>query len=77
MTHHDDRHPTELLSAYADGELSGSELASVTTHLAECSSCRLLLEELERLAAAIANEPVPAVPEGLTRRVADAIEADS
>jgi anti-sigma factor RsiW len=33
------RHPTELISAYADGELTGDDEMLVRTHLAECSEC--------------------------------------
>ena len=37
---HDDRHPGEELSAYADGELPPAEADAVESHLASCTECR-------------------------------------
>ena len=36
----------ELISASLDGELSGNEVESLYTHLAECRSCSILLADL-------------------------------
>ena len=61
-------HPTELLSAYFDRELSRVERARIESHLAGCDECRALLDDWERLAAAQRGD-VPPVPEGLAARI--------
>ena len=52
-------HVTEWLSAYVDGELRGSRLAFVKTHLAGCDVCRLELESLDKLSSLLHEVPVP------------------
>jgi Putative zinc-finger len=53
------KHVTEWLSAYADGELHGSRLQHVKTHLAECEVCQMELESLDRLSGLLQEAPVP------------------
>jgi hypothetical protein len=53
-------HPGDLLSAYADGELSSSERAFIDGHLASCPSCRR-----ELAATAEAKSWVTSLPEVL------------
>lgn len=43
------KHVSEWLHAYHDGELHGSRLRLVETHLAECEVCQAELESLENL----------------------------
>ena len=62
-------HDHERLSAYLDDEIDSSERDAVESHLAECGSCRELVNDLRTLDAAIAAEPVPAVPVGLASRI--------
>ncbi len=38
----------EELAAYADGELSASEVARIADHLATCPDCRVVADSLER-----------------------------
>lgn len=45
-------HPTELLSAYLDGDLMATDREAVVRHLAVCRDCSAVLEELGRLARA-------------------------
>jgi predicted anti-sigma-YlaC factor YlaD len=52
-------HVTEWLNAYLDGELHGSRLHHVETHLAECEICLAELESLEALSGLIQEVPVP------------------
>jgi len=52
-------HVTEWLSAYADGELRGSRLVLVKTHLAACEVCQLDLEALDKLSSLLQEVPVP------------------
>lgn len=53
------RHVSEWLSAYYDGELRGSRLREVETHLAECSLCQADLKSLESLSQLLREAPVP------------------
>ncbi|HKR61313.1 MAG TPA: zf-HC2 domain-containing protein [Pyrinomonadaceae bacterium] len=67
-----------ILQSYFDGELSGQQLESVTSHLAACSTCaetaRGIEAETALLAAAFAPEFEAAVPtEQLRRRIDAAI----
>lgn len=62
-------HPVEAISALVDGELGRVERATVETHLASCASCRVLLEDLRRLAGAVPEAGVPDLPEGLGARI--------
>ncbi len=66
------RHPTDLLSAFLDEELSPTEVSELTAHLADCRGCQ---GELDLLAAVRLQiralpvlEPAPAVTE-VTREV--------
>ena len=47
------RHPTELISAYADGELAPEEATRVRAHLAECSECTRDLALIRSIAEAM------------------------
>jgi anti-sigma factor RsiW len=40
----------QTISAFADGELEAGQAAEVERHIAKCSSCRQLVEELQWLA---------------------------
>jgi hypothetical protein len=53
------KHVTEWLNAYLDGELQGSRLQHVETHLAECQVCRAELGSLERLTGLLHEVPAP------------------
>src|SRR6266498_3032546 len=53
------KHITECLNSYLDGELKGSQLHHVQTHLAECQVCRAELRSLERLSGLLHEIPQP------------------
>jgi len=53
------KHITEWLSAYLDGELRGSRLQHVETHLAECDACLAELASLESLSSLLQQVPAP------------------
>lgn len=57
-------HPTELISAYLDGELHGSELSQLLDHLGGCGKCSAELEKLQRVRTAVRSLPVLELPEG-------------
>jgi anti-sigma factor RsiW len=51
-------HVTEWLNAYLDGELHGSRLQDVETHLAECDACSAELDSLEKISDLLQEAPV-------------------
>lgn len=58
-------HPSELISAYLDGELSHAERAQLMAHLSGCGRCSAELEDVQRVRAAVRSLPVLEVPEDL------------
>lgn len=58
-------HPSELISAYLDGELHGSELRSLLDHLSGCGKCSAEMEDVQRVRSAIRSLPVLELPEGV------------
>lgn len=67
----------ELLSAALDGELTPEKQTALDAHLACCSVCSALYEELRDLRAAMTDLPELTAPEGFSARVMDAVAADS
>ncbi len=58
-------HPSEMISAYLDGELHGDELAELVAHLGSCGRCSAEMEDLQRVRTAVRSLPVLELPEGL------------
>lgn len=58
-------HPSELISAYLDGELQHSELTQLLDHLAKCGKCSAELERIQEVRAAVRSLPVLELPEGI------------
>jgi anti-sigma factor RsiW len=58
-------HPTESISAYLDGEISGSELEEFVAHVESCGRCARDLEEIQMVRAAVRSLPVLELPPGL------------
>lgn len=58
-------HPSELISAYLDGELHGSELRSLLDHLAGCGRCAAELEDMQGVRSAVRSLPVLELPVGI------------
>lgn len=59
-------HPSELISAYLDGEIHESELRDLVDHLGGCGRCSAELEEMQRVRAAVRSLPVLELPEDIT-----------
>ncbi len=51
-------HPSDLLSAFLDEELSSSELSELTAHLADCHECRADLDSLASVRSQVRGLPV-------------------
>lgn len=58
-------HPSELISAYLDGELHGSELTQLMDHLSGCGKCSAEMEEIQRVRTAVRSLPVLELPRGI------------
>lgn len=55
-------HPTEQLTAYLDGALSGAERAEVAAHLGQCGACRAEHDRLAAVVGALSRLPPPPPP---------------
>ena len=62
-------HMGDLLSAYADGELTEAERAAVDAHLISCPACRQELEATRRAKAWVAYLPPVDSPFGFFERM--------
>lgn len=58
-------HPGELISAYLDGELNGSELSELHEHLARCGRCSAELEQMQEVRTAVRSLPLLELPTGI------------
>jgi anti-sigma factor RsiW len=58
-------HPSELISAYLDGELDRGELGRLHAHLSGCGRCSAELEEVQRVRSAVRSLPVLELPSGI------------
>lgn len=58
-------HPSEMISAYLDGELHGSELSELMDHLASCGKCSEEMQQMQRVRTAVRSLPVLELPLGL------------
>lgn len=58
-------HPSELISAYLDGELDGPELTELMDHLPSCGRCSVEIEEIQRVRAAVRSLPILELPSGI------------
>jgi anti-sigma factor RsiW len=59
------RHPSESISAYLDGELSGNERDDFVAHIGSCGRCARELEEIQAVRSAVRSLPVLELPRGL------------
>lgn len=58
-------HPSELISAYLDGELHGSELRELLDHLGGCGRCSAELAEIQEVRTSVRSLPVLELPLGV------------
>lgn len=55
-------HPSELISAYLDGELTVVERGELANHISRCGRCAAELQDLQRVRAAVRALPVLEMP---------------
>lgn len=72
MTH---RHPTNLLEAYIDGDLTPAEAASIQETIAACAECRTTYDELRRLKEVLGQTKTPDPGEQYWQEVDELIRA--
>lgn len=58
-------HPSEMISAYLDGELESAEQARLIDHLSGCGRCSLEMEEIQAVRSAVRSLPILELPVGL------------
>jgi anti-sigma factor RsiW len=58
-------HPSEMISAFLDGELSPPEITRLHDHLASCGRCAAEMEDIQRVRAMVRSLPVLELPAGL------------
>lgn len=66
-------HPSEMISAYLDGELKGDELATLVGHLGECGRCSAELQQLQQVRTAVRSLPVLELPRSLVPEADDVV----
>jgi anti-sigma factor RsiW len=58
-------HPTEMISAYLDGELSRAEVSQLQAHMSSCGRCVADMEALQKVRTSIRSLPLIELPPGL------------
>ncbi len=58
-------HPSELISAYLDGEIHGRDLGELMEHLSSCGRCTAEMEDLQNVRTAVRSLPVLELPRGV------------
>lgn len=66
-------HPSEMISAYLDGELTGSQVRSLLEHVASCGRCAAELEDTQRVRSAVRSLPMLELPDGLVPEADDVV----
>jgi hypothetical protein len=67
----------ETLARYGEGDLSSRQAELVRSHLASCSRCAAVLQDLASVPALLASTGVPPMPDHLTDRIQAALAAES
>jgi negative regulator of sigma E activity len=72
------RHPDVLdLAEYAEGLLDPDRHAAVDHHVRDCLDCTQVLADLDELPGALAQAPMPPMPDDVAARIDQAIAAES
>jgi anti-sigma factor RsiW len=58
-------HPSELISAYLDGELSRTEIEQLLIHLDGCGRCAAEMQDMQVVRSAVRSLPLLELPAGL------------
>jgi hypothetical protein len=72
------RHPDALdLAEYAEGLLDPDRQSAVDHHVRDCLDCTQVLADLDELPDALAQAPMPPMPDDVAARIDQAIAAES
>ena len=66
----------ELLSDYADGELSEELCRELETHMETCENCRVVVDTLNKTILLYQQLPEPALPEDVKLRLHKVLKLD-
>ena len=58
-------HPSEMISAYLDGELTRAESSRLFAHMGSCGRCVAEMEAMQRVRTAVRSLPMVEMPPGL------------
>ena len=58
-------HPSEMISAYLDGELTPTEASELFTHMGSCGKCVAEMEAMQKVRTAIRSLPLIELPTGV------------
>jgi anti-sigma factor RsiW len=58
-------HPSQLISAYLDGELSRAEIEQLLIHLDGCGRCAAEMQDMQVVRSAVRSLPLLELPAGL------------
>jgi anti-sigma factor RsiW len=58
-------HPSQLISAYLDGELSRAEIEQLLIHLDGCGRCAAEIQDMQVVRSAVRSLPLLELPAGL------------
>jgi hypothetical protein len=72
MTHPD----SDVLAEFQAGLLSGRRAAMITAHLADCTHCAAVTDELAGVSALLTAVPAPPVPDRVAQRLEVALAAE-
>lgn len=75
MNDHLECEQTLLVQADFDGELDAGRAAALVAHVAQCSQCQIVSEQLERSRALLRDAPRYPVPQALLRSIEHALPA--
>ena len=73
MTHLD----PDVLAEFRAGLITGRRGTRVAAHLADCSRCTALSDQLAEVSALLAAAPVPAMPDGVAQRLEAVLAAEA
>lgn len=69
------KHPSDQLTAYVDGELTLEEAAEIAAHLAECAHCREVVSDLRAVQTLLRSLPEPSPDPSLLLRTKVRLES--
>lgn len=67
---------SQKIGSYLDGELSGTDMIAIRSHLQRCDACAEEAESLRSFKSSLSSLPMCEVPEGLEERLMAAVRSE-